>query len=108
MKLGPPVLSSIAAAALALLTMWPIGALAQGARMPCHKATEVAKHLGNKYEEAPVAFGLQSNGNLLQVYVSKKKDTWTAVTTFANGISCIVAYGRKWESLPYVSTDPKA
>ena len=32
-------------------------------RMPCHNATEVAKQLSSKYDEAPVAFGLQSNGS---------------------------------------------
>ena len=29
-----------------------------GMRMPCHNATEIAKQLSSKYEEAPVAFGL--------------------------------------------------
>ena len=53
-----------------------------------------------QYEEAPVAFGLQSNGNLLQVYASTEKDTWTVVSTTPNGMSCIVAAGKKWESLP--------
>lgn len=79
-----------------------------GARMPCHNAAEIAKQLGSKYEEAPVAFGLQSNGNLLQVYASDAKDTWTVVSTTPNGMSCIVAAGKKWESLPYISNDPMA
>jgi len=79
-----------------------------GVRMPCHNAAEIAKQLSNKYEEAPVAFGLQSNGNLLQVYASTQKDTWTVVSTTPNGMSCIVAAGKKWESLPFISTDPMA
>jgi hypothetical protein len=88
----------------------PLVAQAQqgGARMPCHNAAEIAKQLGNKYEEAPVAFGLQSNGNLLQVYASEQKNTWTVVSTTPNGMSCIVAAGKKWESLPYLSNDPMA
>lgn len=91
---------------LALALLWPGGADAQS--MPCNNAAVVAKQLGSKYEEAPVAFGLQSNGNLLQVYASDKKDTWTVVSTTPNGLSCIVAAGKKWESLPYVSDDPMA
>ena len=79
-----------------------------GVRMPCHNAAEIAKQLSSKYEEAPVAFGLQSNGNLLQVYASTQKDTWTVVSTTPNGMSCIVAAGKKWESLPFISTDPMA
>jgi hypothetical protein len=77
-------------------------------RMPCHNATEIAKQLSSKYDEAPVAFGLQSNGNLLQVYSSESKDTWTVVSTTPGGLSCIVAAGKRWESLPFSKNDPMA
>jgi hypothetical protein len=77
-------------------------------RMPCHNATEIAKQLSSKYDEAPVAFGLQSNGNLLQVYSSEEKGTWTVVSTTPTGVSCIVAAGKRWESLPIVKNDPVA
>ena len=77
-------------------------------RMPCHNATEIAKQLSSKYDEAPVAFGLQSNGNLLQVYASEEKGTWTVVSTTPTGVSCIVAAGKRWESLPAVKNDPMA
>ena len=79
-----------------------------GMRMPCHNATEIAKQLSSKYDEAPVAFGLQSNGNLLQVYASEEKNTWTVVSTTPNGLSCIIAAGKSWESLPLIKTDPLA
>jgi hypothetical protein len=79
-----------------------------GQRMPCHDATEIAKQLGAKYREAPVAFGLQTNGNLLQVYASDEKRTWTVVSTTPAGMSCIVAAGKGWESLPYLNQDPAA
>ena len=77
-------------------------------RMPCHDATEIAKQLSSKYDESPVAFGLQSNGNLLQVYASEEKQTWTVVSTTPNGLSCIVAAGKTWENLPHLKTDPLA
>ncbi len=73
---------------------------AEGLRMPCHDAGEIAKQLSAKYKEAPVAFGLQSNGNLLQIYKSDQKNTWTVVSTTPNGKSCIVAAGKRWQSLP--------
>ena len=79
-----------------------------GVRMPCHDATEIAKQLNRKYDEAPVAFGLQTNGNLLQVYASEEKGTWTVVSTTPQGLSCIVAAGKRWETLPYVNKDPAA
>ena len=79
-----------------------------GVRMPCHDANEIAKQLSRKYDEAPVAFGLQTNGNLLQVYASEQKGTWTVVSTTPQGLSCIVAAGQRWETLPYIKNDPAA
>ena len=77
-------------------------------RMPCHKAEEIAKQLTARYSEAPVAFGLQSNGTLLQVYASQEKGTWTVVSTTPTGLSCIVAAGKTWETLPRIKSDPMA
>jgi hypothetical protein len=77
-------------------------------RMPCHNAIEIAKQLSNKYDEAPVAIGLQSNGNLLQVYSSEEKNTWTVVSTTPTGVTCIIAAGKRWVSLPVVNNDPEA
>jgi hypothetical protein len=82
--------------------------MAPNVRMPCHNATEIAKQLGSKYDEAPVAFGLQSNGNLLQIYASEDKGTWTVVSTTPAGLSCILAAGKSWESMPYLKDDPMA
>jgi hypothetical protein len=88
----------------------PLGAQTapNNSRMPCHNAMEIAKQLSNKYAEAPVAFGLQSNGNLLQVYSSEEKGTWTVVSTTPGGVSCIIAAGKRWESLPAIKSDPMA
>lgn len=77
-------------------------------RMPCHDAAEIAKQLRNKYDEVPVAFGLQNNGNLLQVFSSEKKRTWTLVSTNPNGLSCIIAAGKHWETLPNINDGPTA
>jgi len=80
----------------------------QSPRMPCHNAVEIAKQLSSKYDEAPVAFGVQSNGNLLQVYASQDKGTWTVVSTTPSGVSCIVAAGKSWENIPFDKDDPMA
>jgi hypothetical protein len=77
-------------------------------RVPCHNAIEIAKQLKGKYSEAPVAFGLQTNGNLLQIYASQASGTWTVVSTTPAGVSCIVAAGKSWESLPLEKDGPLA
>jgi hypothetical protein len=74
--------------------------------MLCHNASEIAKQLNSRYDESPVAFGLQANGNLLQVFASAEKNTWTVVSTTPNGLSCIVAAGKTWESLPPTKSEP--
>jgi hypothetical protein len=74
----------------------------------CGPMHSLAKYLKDRYDEAPNSFGLQSNGNLLQVYSSEEKGTWTMVSTTPTGVSCIVAEGKRWESLPTPSTDPMA
>ncbi|MEL6961972.1 MAG: hypothetical protein AAFO01_04400 [Pseudomonadota bacterium] len=100
--------SSLALTACLAATSASAQSAATGLRIPCHDATEIARQLSKKYEEAPIAFGLQSNGNLLQIYTSASKHTWTVVSTTPSGKSCIVAAGKRWETLPFVKHDPMA
>ena len=88
----------------------PAGAEApqRPARLPCHDYAKMAEHLGSKYDEQPVAFGMQSNGNLLQVFASKDTGTWTILSVSPKGTSCILAAGKTWEDLPGTSDDPFA
>ncbi len=97
----------LAAAALG----WPAGAepaAPAGQRLPCHDYVKMAEHLGAKYAEKPVAFGMQSNGNLLQVFASSDTGTWTILSVSPKGTSCIVAAGKSWEDMPKSKDDPFA
>jgi hypothetical protein len=104
----PALFLSSLALACGIAASSPSAQTADGVRMPCHDAGEIAKQLSAKYKEAPVAFGLQSNGNLLQIYASNQKNTWTVVSTSPTGTSCIVAAGKRWQSLPFEDRDPMA
>jgi hypothetical protein len=75
---------------------------------PCKHWRDIASDLGSRYAERPVAFGLQSNGNLLQVFASEATGTWTLVTMHPNGTACLVGAGRGGETLPKPTTDPEA
>lgn len=70
---------------------------ASPALTPCFDRQEVTRKLRASYGEVPVSYGLQSNGNLLQVYVSAARGTWTMVSTLPSGLACILAVGRNWE-----------
>lgn len=67
--------------------------------LPCTRFDHLAGFLEQTYGERPVAAGLQSNGQLLQVFVSGADGdgSWTAVATSPAGTACVVATGRHWE-----------
>lgn len=77
-------------------------------RMPCHDYAQIAETLGKRYGEAPVSLGLQSNGNVLQVFTSSESGSWTILSVAPSGVGCIVAAGKSWMSRPTASADPSA
>ena len=74
----------------------------------CHSHADLSEMLDKKYAEQPSALGLQSNGHLVEVFVSNDGASWTIVVTRPDGWSCIVAVGEHWESLPQPVTGPLA
>ncbi|HMR33148.1 MAG TPA: hypothetical protein PKA13_18340 [Geminicoccaceae bacterium] len=76
-------------------------------RIPCHSYAEIARQLDNRYKESPVSLGVQTNGNLLQVFASPESGTWTILSTSPTGTTCVIAAGKSWESLK-ISNDPEA
>jgi hypothetical protein len=74
----------------------------------CHSHTELTEMLDQKYAEQPSALGVQSNGHLVEVFVSNDGTSWTIVVTRPDGWSCIVAVGEHWESLPNPVSGPLA
>jgi len=68
----------------------------------CGERGEVAKTLAKSYSENPTAMGLSAGGGMIEVF-SSKSGTWTIVITQPTGVSCIVAAGENWESLPQVN-----
>jgi hypothetical protein len=66
----------------------------------CHEPKVIARLLSTDFSERPVAYGLQQDGTLMQIFASKTGETWTVVLTTPAGLSCIVAEGTRWENLP--------
>lgn len=82
-------------APLALLIASGTPALAE--QLPCTRFEQLAGFLAETYGEKPVSAGLQADGQLLQIFSSPERGSWTAVTTNPAGTSCVVATGRHWE-----------
>lgn len=66
------------------------------ARLPCADHRELRSLLGERFGEEPTSFGLASDGNLLELYVSARGDSWSLVSVGPGGMGCVVAVGRGW------------
>lgn len=90
----------------AALTLLPIAMLSATVGL-CSKRTDLVVHLANEYQERPVARGLAENGVILEVFASRDGESWTAVASFVDGMSCLIASGQFWEGTPDISLDPE-
>jgi hypothetical protein len=93
-----------------LATAGAANAQEQGAAapLPCTSYQQLARELAEHYKERPFSGGLQTDGRLLQVFVSPDGDTWTLLSTTPTGTSCIVAVGRGWETRRASAQEPQA
>ncbi len=81
-----------------------VPARAQGT---CAAYDDLAALLDKRYGEHPVNWGLSSNGDLVEVFVSDR-GSWTVVVTNALGFSCIRAAGEAWSVVPTMEADERA
>ena len=77
------------------------------AQQVCGPHTAIVKNLAKIHSEIPQAIGISSEGALLEVLVSST-GTWTILVTDPNRMTCLVATGQDWESLPVIPTGPSA
>lgn len=82
--------------ALALTTFGTSSADAQAARVCMPQAGILVDQLGKQYGEVLTAAGVDAAGNLVQVYSSDDKGTWTIAITVPGGPTCIVSSGEGW------------
>ncbi len=65
----------------------------------CADRAAVAQRLAKDFSENPVAIGITSSGNVIEVFSARTGDTWTIVMTLPNGKSCLMAIGEGWEQV---------
>ena len=102
--------SILGAVRTAILTLAAAGALAAGlmtgavseaaAEPVCAKHADVVRQLGAQHAETQVALGLAANGGVVEIFSTKDGATWTMVITMPNGITCMMASGESWETVP--------
>ncbi len=69
------------------------------AQSVCHQRAKFVTELGRKYLETPVAYGLTSTGQVIEVLASGS-GSWTMIITTTDGTSCALAAGESWAKLP--------
>lgn len=83
-------------------------AVAVDAPPPCAERRAIERQLAAGYGEAPVSAGVRSDGSLLQVFASSESGSWTLVSVAPDGLACVLAVGRGWESATPPGRDPAA
>ena len=71
------------------------------AQSVCDQRAKFVTELAQKFLEAPVAFGLTSTGQVIEVLASGT-GSWTMIITSTDGTSCALAAGESWAKLPAV------
>lgn len=84
---------------LALLASVAFGDGPAQAQTHCEVRASLIEKLHKGFGEYPVAIGLASTGNLLEVLISAD-GTWTILITSPNGLACVAATGEHWQTLP--------
>jgi hypothetical protein len=70
------------------------------AQPQCDQRNSVLGHLAENYKEAPVAFGVTSDGRLIEVLSTNGGGTWTIIVSMPNGTTCLIAAGEAWRTRP--------
>jgi hypothetical protein len=105
-KVNPMLRTALAMAAAAGLL---IASPANAQQQLCTDRAVVLSQLSNEYSEAPVAMGLANNGGVIEILSSSAGKSWTIILTMPNGVTCMIAAGENWESLPAITQlDPPA
>ncbi len=88
-----------------MLTAVSANFMPAAAQTVCMAHAELKKQLSRKRAETPVAIGLASNGEVIEVFSTGDGATWTMVTTTPSGKSCVVAAGEAWVGDIQVDSD---
>ncbi|MEM8774498.1 MAG: hypothetical protein AAGF53_05655 [Pseudomonadota bacterium] len=76
-------------------------AAAQDQSQQCYPRAALVEKLQGTYGEALTGGGLQSPNRLIEVWSSKTTGSFTVIITQANGMSCVVATGKNWNTATF-------
>lgn len=65
----------------------------------CAPRPMVLERLTNSYGETRQSIGLGANNAVVEVFASAETGSWTITVTMPDGMTCLVASGRSFETL---------
>ncbi|MEH6360234.1 MAG: hypothetical protein V7761_05820 [Amylibacter sp.] len=74
------------------------------AQTVCNTRAKLVTQLTETYGEVSNGVGVQNASQLIELWSSKKSGSWTIIASRADGISCVLATGRKWANNPAYAT----
>ena len=89
---------------IVVLLLWPLSVQSQQNPLFCKPHANILATLNEKYGEYVMAYGVDDQGRIIEIFRNPKTKTWTVIVTVANDLSCVVGAGQKME-IP--STDNK-
>jgi hypothetical protein len=72
----------------------------------CDKRQFITQSLTKDYKEDPVSMGVANTGAVIEIFASEN-GSWTMVLTKPDGMSCMIAAGSNWETLPKLTAGHK-
>ncbi|NBZ87650.1 hypothetical protein [Stagnihabitans tardus] len=72
---------------------------AQADPRPCAAHDTIARALMDQYGESAHAMGLAEDSTVMELYAAPTTGTWTLTVTMPNGVTCLVATGKNFESI---------
>ena len=87
-----------------LFLLWPLSVQSQQDPLFCKPHANILATLNEKYGEYVMAYAVDNQGRIIEIFRNPKTKTWPVIVTVANDLSCVVGAGQKME-VP--STDNK-
>jgi len=85
---------------------FPLAMPAVGAEsVSCGERQGILKWLEGNFHEKRTAFGLTSDGRVLEVFAAPS-GSWTILVTYPGGLSCLVTSGMDWQQIERHEEDP--
>ena len=66
----------------------------------CTTRRELVELLANEFGEHSHGYGVIENGSLMELFLSAGGATWTMVITRPSMVSCLIASGFYWQTVP--------